>query len=135
MKRYGACTDCDTEVFDCRARWPEGTPLEGHIRIRMGAKDNAMRATIALMDGSSIDLTFCADCIPTIAENMVKIWDKVIQRHVLSVDPEVRKALGYPEHNPRQHEAAEREAIHLIHNKPFGVLAVQPWNEVVEWLA
>lgn len=132
MKRYGCCTLCDEEVFKAHSHWPREHPyLAGHMKRSEGTKTNAMRVTLALLDGSTTDITFCRDCLPSIPANMDKVWRKVSERHALGTDPRFREAMGHAPFADERHEnALLEEARHMVHNRPLGVLAVQSWNEV-----
>lgn len=74
-KLNGCCTLCDKEVFEVVRRDPEtrapiqvGKPLE-----------NAMRLTFVLADGTKMDLTFCAECLPNLLPGSYQfLWKRVL---------------------------------------------------------
>lgn len=131
MKRLSACTMCDKDLWESISRWHEGHPLAGQVQIRGKVKAEAVRVTMALLDGSTTDITFCAECAHIVHEHLPMLWNKISERHVMSIDKEFRSAVGYPEHTPDQQRKAVEEAIQFVHNRPLGVVAIQKWSEVM----
>lgn len=74
-KTAGCCTKCDKPVFDVVAY-----DTKTQKPTRMGAAhDNAMRTTFMLLNGSRMDLTFCADCESKLtAADYPGLWRRVM---------------------------------------------------------
>lgn len=70
-KRVGACSKCDEDVFDLITKEP--------LARKVGAAhENAMRATFILVDGTRMDLTFCAHCLETLTpQDYPWLWRRV----------------------------------------------------------
>lgn len=107
-KILGSCSKCDAEVFEVAKRDPET-----RVPIQLGpCRDDAMRATFLLLDGSSMDLTFCKNCSDTLLPHDYRfLW----QRVMLSWETETP---GHP--NQKQH--ADNGILALRH--------VQPWKDI-----
>lgn len=111
-KLAGCCSKCDAEVFEVSVRDPEtrepkraglGSPLE-----------NAVRATFVLMNGSRMDLTFCAACMDELTPaDYAALWRRVVVSwvHETSEDPSWVRS--------------------QVDNGIAGLLHKQPWREVV----
>lgn len=76
-KRIGACTLCDEDVFDCRARWesaenlkaPARAYLAGQMKSVGAPKAGATRVTFLLASGEIADMTFCDACAEALSED------------------------------------------------------------------
>lgn len=106
-KLSGCCTKCDTQVYDVVSHNEKGEP----IRIG-GPSDDAVRVNFRLVNGSSMDLTFCRDCAAGLQPHDYPfLWQRVMLSWEVST----------PGH-PNQKEQSNN-----------GILALnyaQPWKEV-----
>lgn len=74
-KLTGCCSKCDAEVFEITERFPETRAPK-----RVGKPfENAVRATFVLMNGSKMDLTFCAACMDELTPaDYGALWQRVM---------------------------------------------------------
>ncbi len=114
FKIAGACTLCDQPCFEViQTQAPSleqkklGLPLLG-----------AMRFTFLLMDGSMMDLTFCAQCGEALApSSYVAIWRKVMRSWLKEIGEEKQKHSSW--FTPQ------------FANGILCVLARRPWSEAI----
>lgn len=79
-KIIGHCTLCDGECFDILERYAAGERRPGEPKRIGQPHDGATRITFLLLDGSRMDLTFCAACTSRLTtESYTPIWRKVIR--------------------------------------------------------
>ena len=88
MKKTGHCTFCEKLVFDFT---PSLKPL-----------DDAWRVDFLLSDDTLASITFCADCLGVIPENLARIWEICLERFDFEegqrsgkAPPEVEKFLAH----------------------------------------
>ena len=74
-KVAGCCSKCDAEVFDVKRRDPAT-----QMPLQLGpAHENAVRVTFVLMNGSTMDITFCADCADGLTpSDYAPLWGRVM---------------------------------------------------------
>lgn len=104
LKRNGCCSKCDCEVFEIVTRNPETREP-----LRVGAPlDNAMRAEFIMVNGSIMDLTFCRDCLETLApSDYLPLWLRIM------------KSWG-------KHEWVATQ----VDNGLVGIRSVRPWKDL-----
>jgi hypothetical protein len=99
MKKLGHCTLCEKQVFEMPGeRGPIGAPFE-----------EARRVTLALIDGTQCDLTFCGECM-VIPEHMPAIHRAMLEAWAAEPGPD---------------PSAQ------VDNVPLGVLYEQTWREAL----
>jgi hypothetical protein len=98
MKHLGHCTLCEKQVFEMPGPGELGAPFEG-----------ARRVTLALMDGSQTDLTFCDECV-VVPEQMPRIHRIMLEAWAAECGP---------------------DPIAQIDNVPFGIIFDQSWRDAL----
>ena len=117
-KRAGCCSNCDTVVFETITVDDDGWPK------RLGKPlDHAWRVTFAMQDGSSANMTYCADCIDKAGEPrfVVYAWNKALAAFARDIE------------RPGTTEAAKAVVADLVtKNRPLGLIAKRRWTDVME---
>jgi hypothetical protein len=133
MRRFAACVSCDLELFDSKTRQKEPHPFAGEISIRGKALSSAWRITWVLMNGDLNRQLICADCLADekLLSNFPRIWKRCINRQLLSLEPDARKAMNYPPLNSEQLKIQQESTLELMHNRPLGIIDAQRWLEIV----
>lgn len=108
-KIIGCCSKCDVEVFDIEKRDPET-----RLPTQTGAPHaNAVRSTFVLMDGTKMDLTFCAECNAGLTpQDYPWLWQRVLASWIAE--------------SSTSHPCVKQQA-------PNGIFALsysQPWRDV-----
>ena len=118
MKKAGCCTLCDAEVYEAVTRHTSG-PYEGNIRDVGPALENMRKLTFVLTDGTTCQMTFCAECEPT-PENMPLIWKRVLEATMYEETNKFKIGIRFrsPEHQDRI-DAFHRKLVTTV---PLGVL-------------
>ena len=109
-KILGACTRCDKNVFEVVR-----TDTQTRLPLELGAAhDDAMRVTFILVNGTRMDLTFCADCASTLVPaEFPHIWQRVM--------------LSWISESGADHPAVKANVANGI----LGIVGMKPWKEVV----
>lgn len=117
-KRAGHCSNCDAQVFTIVA----ADPVTGAPTKIGGPLENAWRVTYAMADGSTCDMTFCADCKDRAGEPdvVVRVWRRALDAFAIEIDrPDV----------PAQTLAAV--AALADENRPLGMINARKWLDEV----
>ena len=118
MKKTGCCTLCDVEVYEVIDRHPSG-PYEGNPRTLGPPLANIRRPTFVLADGTTCQITFCAECEPT-SENIPHIWNRVLEATMYEEVNKTAIGIGY---RSSEHQArVDDHHHHLVNAVPLGVL-------------
>ena len=73
-KRNGCCSKCDAEVFEIKTRDADGLPKQTGAPL-----DNGVRANFLMVNGSTMDLTFCKTCFDSLApSDYLPLWHRVL---------------------------------------------------------
>jgi hypothetical protein len=137
IKKLGCCTLCDEEVFEITRRAPRESSFSREPLSVGRPLPGSRRDSLVLTNGSTMDLTFCANCRPT-AENLPKIWRKCRaslaregmndyrERYTRELDSGTMTQLSLG-----QQWITGKFQLDLAKTIPLGVLNRQPWREVV----
>ena len=78
IKRAGHCTLCGIETHEVLQTWKR-PGIEGFPRKIGAPHENARLVAIRLSDGSFIEITICAECLPQLPARMARlrsiVWD------------------------------------------------------------
>jgi hypothetical protein len=108
-KLTGCCSRCDVEVFDVVTRDPETR----HPKRLGRAHEDAMRVSFLLVNGSRMDLTFCAACANELQPaDYPALWTRVM--------------VSWVAEGQQDNEWAKSQ----VNNGIVGLLHQQPWREV-----
>lgn len=132
MKRIGCCTLCEKPVFEILAKWTQG-PMKGEPR-RIGRPTTAARRVHYLLsDGSSMPLTFCADCVERALapESFPMIWGLVLEAFGRELTPEYVAAINAPPRTEKQQAAVEAFVARLANESIVGTAGIEKLDELL----
>ena len=130
MKRVACCSCCDEELFDVWEYWPENHAVfPGHPRKTRTPRDNALRLTVILVNGSMMNLTVCEHCLPELHLSIPALWQgiKAQTRRVR----QGHKALGQESFSEEKNVEADGYNLKFNDNVPLGVLCWQRWKDIL----
>lgn len=108
-KLIGCCTCCDREVFDVARRDADRRPIETGA-----AHEDAMRVKFVLVDGKTMDLTFCEPCASSLTSaQFPHIWQRVM--------------VSWIAESGADHPTVKGNASNGI----LGIFAMKHWKEVL----
>ena len=132
VKKPGCCTLCDAEVFPISRRYARDHVLQSEpMGVGWPPHEGTRRVQFVLLDGSRMDLTFCASC-ETTPENLPRIWRKTVTAMVRSTQPAHRAAISAAPLSPEAQRAAEDRLRHFSSTIPLGVIRTRLWIDEVE---
>lgn len=121
MKTPGCCSCCGRDCFEVIEFFPPGHPLDGRARRLGPPLECAERVTLLLTDGTTADVTVCADCQDI---DLAHLWRECLGAFRFEEDN--RQALGvHP--NP----GVITFLNHVMQQVPVGVLGRRGWPEVL----
>ncbi len=123
-KTVGSCTVCDEPVFEILTVYPNDHPLAGEPRSVGRPLDNALRATLVLTDGSTIDLTHCEDC----ELDLPHIWQKCLA--TFTYEDRTRVERGAQPMTEVQRQNHRDQLVRLAAEIPLGLLYTRKWIEI-----
>lgn len=89
MKKLGCCTSCGKEVYEILRRYPSDHPYAKEP-TQVGKPIDAVKKTLLLTDGSTMELTYCPDC----EVNFSKDWRTVLDAWARDMSDEYRSNIG-----------------------------------------
>lgn len=129
-KLLGHCSICDAQVAEITHQYPQSHPYAGEP-TRLGEfQDNALRATLVLINGSMMGVTICTECEPLLETSILKIWDRVVAGWKLEISDDHRVLLGLKTYTEAQREDVDLWFKTACGEPPMGVLCVRPWKDV-----
>jgi len=129
VKKTGCCTMCDKEVFEIVQRYAQDSPIKKEPMKIGKPYPEAVLKVFVLMDGSTMDLTFCDQCDPE-PKDFPVIWKKVLKSWARELDPDHRRLLKL---SPLQGEKLKQATIwfeSMKFNLPMGIISSRKWNEL-----
>lgn len=125
MKWYGLCSLCDVEVFEIEQYHTKGD-LTG-MPCRPGKpKKNAWRTTYRLSDGTTCDLTLCAEHAQSV--DFAQLWRRCIE--AFRFENSHRKELGVDD-SPKLIKRADALINQYEAMEITDIVETRPWRSVV----
>jgi len=119
MNKQGCCVQCEEPIYEVIETFPDGEPK------RIGSPfENAREATLVLMSGSHVNVTFCEACLqfpdfPVVHRSMLEAWKR-------ETTDEFRMARG-GKPMEESHRSATRGFLWTrVVDPPLGVLSSAP---------
>lgn len=127
-RRMGACCPITgLELVEVLSYHPDGHPLAGEPAKLGKPLDCARRATLALADGSMMQISVHESAVDEILPNLCAIWRrlKASTRH----QRRSHRAFGQRPFTPEQNQFADASNCAANDNVPLGVLCVERWSD------
>ena len=128
MKLPGKCPVCDDWYMEVLRTFPSDHVLAGEPSKFGVFHDNAIRATLILMNGNQATVGLHEGCLAGFALELPKFWKRACERTRF-----IRKrwaGLGATRFTPEQNAEADQYELELIHNPPLGILTHQKPEKV-----
>lgn len=119
IKRLGYCSICNELVFETTAAGAIGRP-----------RPDAVRAKIAMVDGSFANLTLCTGCADD--PDLGRLFEVILGAWWLELDDDYRVSCGGARLEPKQREALRWSFGRQLVNPPLGVVHREPWTRALE---
>jgi len=129
-KKLGCCTVCDAKTASINSTYGLDHPCAGEARSIGKHFDSAVRATLILSDGKTMDITVCAACDPLLETSMVLVWKRVMMAWRYEIQPEVRAGKRIAPYTDEQLLDLHKWVCKVSKVIPLGVLYRRSWKDV-----
>ncbi len=127
VKMVGACTVCDASVFEILTVFPDGHSLAGENRSIGRPNDNAVRVSLVLTDGSTIDLTACEGCVEELENTLPAVWLKCL--NTFKHEDRTRVERGVQSFTGDQRQTHVDMLTRLALEIPLGIMNIRKWTD------
>jgi hypothetical protein len=125
----GCCIVTGEPVFQVITVYPEGHPLAGRP-LKIGAPlENALRATLVLLNGVAT-VTVAREMLDALSQELPNIWRRVLRTSLY--EEENRLMLGGAPRSPEEARKHQEGLEKLLANIPIGVLCAVPWRDFLK---
>ncbi len=129
-KRLGLCSICDCRIADFSATYPQGHFCAGEPSKADRPHDAAVRVTLILSSGSTMDITVCGPCDRFVETGLAVLWKRILLGFKYESSNEFREGMRLKAYTAEQRITVNswlREMTRII---PLGVLYRRNWKDV-----
>ncbi len=129
-KSIGRCSICDCRIADFLNTYPQGHFCAGEAQRIDRPHDEAVRVTLILSNGNTMDITVCPGCDRFVETGLVVLWKRILLGFKHETSNEFREGMRLPPYTATQRITVNswiREMARII---PFGVLYRRNWKDV-----
>ncbi len=127
MKTPGTCIVCEEAYIEVTAIHTGDHPLGGQPKAFGKMHDDAVRADLVMIDGSTMTTTVHEKCCYGLEQNIVAHWRSMLERY--KFERVNHAAFGHDDFTEVQNDQADKYHAMYIDNPPLGLIMIEKWSD------